>query len=46
MGLIKALFEKWTCKHEWETKVMTEYTTGRKYLFICKKCGKMKIKWV
>ena len=46
MGFIKSLFEKWSCKHQWEMVAKTNYMDGSEYLFICKKCGKMKTKWV
>lgn len=42
MGVIKSLFEKWACKHQWEMVAKTNYVDCIKYLFICKKCGKMK----
>jgi len=44
------LLRKWGCCHEWECRdgfrIRDEFgeTTGYKYLYICKKCGKMK--WV
>ena len=42
-----ALIEKLSCKHEWkEVKEITVYDDLRgtyyKYLFVCKKCGKLK----
>lgn len=48
--LLKRLLNKWTCCHEWvEYKKINVYEDGYgdipvyyKYLFICKKCGKMK----
>jgi len=40
-NLIKQIFEKWGCKHEWETVARTEYIHCYVYLFVCKKCGKM-----
>lgn len=46
MGLIKSLFEKWACKHQWEMIAKTNYLDGVEYLFICQKCGKMKKKWI
>ena len=46
MGVIKSLFEKLACKHEWELLAKTEYIDGYRMLFVCKKCGKMKKKWV
>ena len=46
MGIIKSLFEKWTCKHKWQLLARTEYIDGYRMLFVCEKCGKMKKKWV
>ena len=46
MGVIKSLFEKWSCKHQWEMVAKTSYIDGVEYLFICQKCGKMKKKWI
>ena len=48
--IIKKLLEKWSCKHDWELfkhiKVYDEFSNdipcGHKYIFICKKCGKIK----
>lgn len=45
-NIIKTLFEKWVCKHEWETLAKVDYTNGCRYLFACKKCGKMKSKFL
>lgn len=45
-NIIKQIFEKLVCKHEWETLAMVDYTNGRRYLFTCKKCGKMKTKFI
>lgn len=42
MGLIKSLFEKWACKHQWEMVAKTNYLDCTVYLLICKKCGKTK----
>ena len=44
---IKNIFRKWGCCHEWELEREIRQTYGnevwgRKYLYICKKCGKMK----
>ena len=47
MGIIKSLFEKWSCKHEW-TKwdvVNVRDDFGGRYTvthFYCNKCGKFK----
>ena len=47
MGLIKSLFEKWACKHEWEKwdciSVHDDFG-GIYYVthFVCKRCGKFK----
>lgn len=46
MEFIKRLFEKLVCNHEWELLAKTEYIDGYRMLFVCKKCGKMKTKWV
>ena len=46
MGVLKSLFEKWACKHQWKMLARTEYADGFQYLFVCEKCGKMKKKWV
>lgn len=45
--LIKSLFEKWACKHEWEIWDVVNVTDdfGGRYTvthFVCKKCGKFK----
>lgn len=47
MGVIKSLFEKWACKHEWEKWDVVNVTDdfGGRYTvthFVCKKCGKFK----
>lgn len=44
---ISALFEKWTCRHEWEqwqTIRVTDDCGGAYHVFHfkCKKCGKFK----
>lgn len=47
---IKDMLRKWGCCHEWELNQTFEIvneeqvTKGYKFLYICKKCGKMK--WV
>lgn len=48
---IKQILDKWACKHEWECvksiQVKDKFWNiieGYKFLYICKKCGK--IKWV
>lgn len=47
---IRNILRKWGCSHEWELEQAFEVlnkkqiTVGYKYLYICKKCGKMK--WV
>ena len=46
MGVIKSLFEKWACKHEWKCKAKIEYADGFQLLYICTKCGKMKKVWL
>jgi len=43
------LLRKWGCFHEWKLELEIKQTyenkvCGMKYLYICKKCGKMK--WV
>ena len=48
--IINKLLEKWMCKHDWDLfkhiKVYDEFSkdmaSGHKYIFICKKCGKIK----
>lgn len=45
--LIKNLFDKWSCHHEWEKwqTVEVENDFGGTYTvfhFVCKKCGKFK----
>ena len=47
MGVIKSLFEKWACKHEWAKwdVVNVRDDFGGRYTvthFTCKKCGKFK----
>lgn len=47
---ISALFEKWTCKHEWEqifnishyNNENDKYPLYHMFHFKCKKCGKFK----
>ena len=47
---IKNILRKWGCCHEWECrqgcKIVNENrdVIGYKYLYICKKCGK--IRWL
>lgn len=48
---IKNILRKWGCCHEWKLEQEFEIsdkeeqiTKGYKFLYICKKCGKMK--WV
>lgn len=47
---IKNILSKWGCCHEWEINQAFEIVNeeqvvkGYKFLYICKKCGKMK--WV
>lgn len=47
---IKNILRKWGCCHEWELRQgfemlrKNQVTAGYKFLYICKKCGKMK--WV
>lgn len=46
---IKNILRKWGFCHEWELEQGLETTEGQiikgyKYLYICKKCGKMK--WI
>ena len=45
-NIIKQIFEKLTCKHQWKLLAKTEYIDGYRMLFVCEKCGKMKKKWV
>lgn len=45
-NLLKQMLEKWACKHQWKVLAGTEYSDGIQYLFVCKKCGKMKKKWI
>lgn len=46
--IILNLFKKWACCHEWEQKTRitvvneTDKVIAYKYIFICKKCGKIK----
>ena len=44
--IIKKLLEKWLCKHTWklsETNVVYSISGEHCiYIFICKKCGKIK----
>ena len=42
MEILKSLFEKIACKHQWKMLARTEYADGFQYLFVCEKCGKMK----
>ncbi len=52
--MIKKLFEKWACMHEWgvhcDIVVMGEFyrneVVGHKRTLICKKCGKIKKIWL
>lgn len=46
MNWFKKLMEKWTCKHEWDIAAKTIYLDGDRYMLICRKCGKIKTKWV
>lgn len=47
MEWFKKLIDKWTCKHEWEITAKSRYSYGGdRYMLICKKCGKIKTKWV
>lgn len=49
---ISALFEKWACKHDWETRSnslrIEDFNTHEKTIVngeihkVCKKCGKFK----
>lgn len=46
-NILSKLLEKWLCKHDWELFRETEVffwgsTVGYEYIFICKKCGKIK----
>lgn len=48
VNAIKNLINKWSCHHEWVREETIEVDDGffgsyHKFLFICKKCGK--IKW-
>lgn len=38
--------DKLGCKHDWKKVETTVYVNYDKHLFICQKCGKMKIKKV
>lgn len=46
--IILNLFKKWACCHEWKQKERItivrerDIPIGYKYIFICKKCGKIK----
>lgn len=47
MGLIRQLFQKWSCHHKWElweTVNVRDDFGGRYtvYHFVCKNCGKFK----
>ena len=46
MSWFKKLMEKWACKHEWKIVAKTIYLDGDRYMLVCKKCGKIKTKWV
>lgn len=46
MTWFKMILEKLSCKHEWQIAAKTIYLDGVKYMLICKKCGKIKTKWV
>lgn len=44
-GSVSKLFDKWACKHEWETKAISISKHDGNYhpcVFICRKCGKIK----
>lgn len=48
--IINKLLEKWMCKHDWDLfkhiQVYDDFSgdmaSGHIYIFICKKCGKIK----
>ena len=48
--ILNKILEKWLCKHDWELfkhiEVFDEFSNdiacAHKYIFICKKCGKIK----
>ena len=43
MNWLDKLFDKWTCKHEWNVAAKTSYAySPDRYLLVCKKCGKIK----
>lgn len=50
LELIKQLFDKWSCSHEWaKIEEVATYASDyankpykRTYLYCCKKCGKFK----
>ena len=44
MKWLNNLLEKWSCHHEWELVAKASYSYFDKYMFICKKCGKIKKK--
>ena len=47
---IKNIIRKWTCCHEWELEQRirivddNQDAVGYRFLYICKRCGKMK--WI
>mgnify|MGYP003290621795 CR=1 FL=1 len=42
LEIIKDIFSKWACKHEWKL-VKEQYCMFQyHYVYICKKCGKVK----
>lgn len=50
-GIIKKFFEGWVekrnCHHDWELLESTRYSDAPdSFLYVCKKCGKMKKKSV
>lgn len=51
MGLIRAILEKWACKHQWQPRLSIDLYPGRReesapngivVWYCCKSCGKFK----
>lgn len=53
LNLLRAILEKWACKHDWDTFAKTKvydegdtmdtaYPIRTRYTLICKRCGKIK----
>ena len=46
MGVIKDLFKKWTCCHDWKIMRIVKYPDCDTVLLSCTKCGKLKKKTI